>query len=152
MWQWYGHFTFRLGNTKHGSVHPEKADKLFRKWLDELNIKIFGRNYKKKADKGVLVARSTEIGGKGGLLHFHVIIGRVPADVQRMEWKETWNDLAGFARIYQYDRNLGGAHYLSKSAYAWKRGEIDFIGPWSKIKSIMGESYGIPEIFVVDVS
>lgn len=147
VWQWYCHFTFRHGTTKHGSIHPEKADKLFRHFLDQLNTDIFGRNYKKKLSKGVLVARSTEIGGKGGLLHYHALIGRVPESVKRVEWKEVWNGLAGFARIYSYDRKQGGAAYLSKSAYAWKRGEIDFIGPWAHINGILTESYRTPEIF-----
>jgi hypothetical protein len=95
------------------------------------------------------VARSTEIGGKGGLLHFHGLIGRIPDRVQRLEWKENWNDVAGFARIFKYDPSLGGASYLSKSAYAWKRGEIDFIGPWQHAEKIMRESYRVPEIFAV---
>jgi hypothetical protein len=117
--------------------------------LDQINKEIFGRNYKKRSDQGALSARSTEIGGKGGLLHFHGLIGRIPDRVQRMEWKENWNGLAGFARIFKYDPDLGGAAYLSKSAYAWKRGEIDFIGPWRHVEKIMRESYRVPEIFAV---
>jgi hypothetical protein len=65
-----------------------------------------------------------------------------------MELKEKWNDLAGFARIYKYDRSLGGAAYIAKSAYAWKRGEVDFLGPWGSIKSIMRESYQVLPLFV----
>ena len=75
LWNLYGHFTFRLSNTKHGSVHPEKANKLFMHFLDDINKDSFGRNYKQRADKGSLVSRSTEIGGKGGLLHYHALIG-----------------------------------------------------------------------------
>jgi len=152
LWSWYGHFTFRLEDTKHGSTHPEKADKLFNRYLDSLNIEIFGRNYKKKIDKGVLVVRSTERGDKGGLLHYHALLGRIPDEIQRMYFKEFWNGLAGFARIFPYDKNLGGAAYLSKSAYAWKRGEIDFIGPWGRVDSIMKEyQYSIPERFANSV-
>ena len=148
-WKWYVTMTFRLGNSKSGSVHPERADKEFRHWLDRLNRQIFGRNYKKRKDTGTLVARSTEIGSRGGLLHFHGLIGRIPERIQRVEWKETWNDIAGFARIYAYDPMLGGAAYLSKAAYAWKRGEIDFIGPWDHVEKILRESYRVPEIFAV---
>ena len=147
MWAWYAHFTFRPGAAKSGSVHPERADVLFRRWLDLINRRIWGRNYKRSSTKGVLVTRSTEIGSKGGLLHYHALLGRVPADLRRVEWKEEWNEIAGFARIHAYDRSLGGAAYLSKSAYAWKRGEIDFIGPWDKVGAILGDSYGIPELF-----
>lgn len=154
MWNWYGHFTFRPGGTILGSVHPEKADKAFRHFIDIINKESFGRNYKKRADKGSLVARSTEIGGKGGLLHYHALLGHIPDKVSLLnkEYKEVWNGLSGFARIYQYDRSLGGAAYLSKSAYAWKRGEIDFIGPWGCVDKIMTESYAVPELFAVSVS
>jgi len=152
LWNWYSTFTFRLGNTKHGSIHPEKANKLFNHFLDDINKEAFGRNYKKRADKGALVARSTEIGDKGGLLHYHALLGHIPDRIRRMEYKEVWNGLAGFARIYPYDKKLGGAAYLSKSAYAWKRGEIDFIGPWSCIDKIMAESYQVPEMFVAEMS
>lgn len=154
MWNWYMTMTFRFENTKHGSCHPEKADKLFRHWLDDINKESFGRNYKKRADKGCLVARATEIGSKGGLLHYHALGGNLPSRISllNMEYKEVWNGLAGFARIYPYDRSQGGAAYLCKSAYAWKRGEIDFIGPWDCINKIMAESYSVPELFAVSVS
>jgi len=147
LWNWYVHLTFRPGQAKSGSVHPERADGIFKQFIDRLNIEIFGRNYKRKSDRGVLVARSTEIGGKGGLLHYHGLIGRIPERVRRMEYKEKWFSIAGIGRVYEYDPALGGASYLSKSAYAWKRGEIDFVGPWQHVQAVMTESYRIPEIF-----
>lgn len=150
MWDWYVHMTFRLGNTRSGSMGEERADVLYRRFLDQLNVEIYGRNYKRRSDRGVLSARSTEKGGFGGLLHFHGLIGRVPKRIQRVEWKERWNGLAGFARIFKYDPSLGGAAYLCKAAYAWKRGEIDFLGPWDHVESIMRESYRAPELFVAD--
>ena len=57
MWNWYGHFTFRLENTKHSSVNPEKEksyavrpyckkacisyNKLYNKDVKESNVIIF---------------------------------------------------------------------------------------------------------------
>jgi hypothetical protein len=148
MWSWYGHFTHRAATDRGygGSVHPEAADKRFRKFLKELNTRIYGRRYANKRNKGVLVARSTEMGGRGGLLHYHALLGGIPQEVRRFDLMDLWNEIAGYARIYEYDRNLGGAAYLSKSAYAWKRGEVDFIGPWHAIDEIMQESFGVPEI------
>jgi hypothetical protein len=147
LWDWYIHLTFRPGQAKSGSMHPERADGIFKQFIDRMNIEIFGRNYKRKSDRGVLVARSTEIGGLGGLLHYHGLIGRVPDRVKRMEYKEKWFSIAGIGRVYEYDPKQGGASYLSKSAYAWKRGEIDFMGPWQHAQAVMTESYRIPEIF-----
>lgn len=147
LWSWYCSFTFRPALNKSGSVHPEKADKLFSRYINNLNCQIYGKKYRKYPMKGVLVARATETGDKGGLLHYHALIGHLPEDVNRMAWKESWNDMAGFSRIFPYDPSLGGVHYMAKSAYAFKRGEIDFIGPWERISQIMQESYQVPEIF-----
>jgi hypothetical protein len=149
MWDWYVHLSFRPGRAKSGSIHPERADGLFMQFIDRLNKEIFGRNYKRHSDRGVLVARATEIGGIGGLLHYHGLIGRIPGRVRRLEWKEKWFLISGIGRIYEYDPKQGGAAYLSKSAYAWKRGEIDFIGPWHCVEKVMTESYRVPEIFAV---
>lgn len=149
LWDWYVHLSFRPGRARSGSVHPERADGLFMQFIDRLNKEIFGRNYKRHSDRGVLVARATEIGGIGGLLHYHGLIGRIPERVRRLEWKERWFEISGIGRIFEYDRNLGGAAYLSKSAYAWKRGEIDFIGPWQHAEKIMAESYRVPDLFTV---
>ena len=150
LWNWYAHFTFRKeSSTKHGSVHPEKADRMFHRYLIDLNRHVFGRHFDRNPTKGVLVARSTEIGGQGGLLHFHAILGRIPDAVRRMEWKENWNGLAGFARIHAYDPKQGGAAYLSKSAYAWKRGEIDLIGPWQHLGEIRLSILTSPGFFAV---
>jgi hypothetical protein len=150
-WSWYGHFTFRKGTTKHGSVHPEKADKMFRFYVNRLNERIYGRRFRNR-NQGVLVARATELGEKGGLLHYHAVLGMIPRELMRMEWKEEWNEIAGFARIFAYDRNLGGVHYLSKSTYAWKRGEIDLIGPWEYAGVNIAESLQIPQAFAVGIS
>lgn len=126
MWTWYGHFTFR------GYPHPESADKVWRKYVGDLNRQIFGKNFWKRKDEGVTWARGLEY-QKRGSLHYHAIIGCVPDEVNtdlfRLAYKETWNELAGFARVYPYERNKGAEFYMSKSAYAWKRGEIDLGGP-----------------------
>jgi hypothetical protein len=66
-----------------------------------------------------------------------------------MEYKEVWHDMAGIARIYPYDPSGNGALYIAKSAYAFKRGEIDFIGPWGFVDQIMKESYSVLDLFAV---
>ena len=46
-----------------------------------------------------------------------------------MDYIDKWYELAGLARIYNYEQGKGAEFYMSKSAYAWKRGEIDLSGP-----------------------
>lgn len=145
LYAWYCHFTFRPGQSQRGNIHPEKAEKQFKTFTHKLNQDIFGRNYERRKKDGVLIARATEYGEKSDFLHYHAIIGRVPDRVRRLDYKEEWFGSSGIARIYQYDKSQGGAAYLSKSAYAWKRGEIDLIGPWQHLDAILKGSY-IPSI------
>jgi hypothetical protein len=117
-WNWYGHFTFR------DYPHPETADKAWNKFIHLLNRDCFGHYYWKDKSKGVTWARGTE-DQKRGAIHFHAIIGNIPDRVDRMKYKEVWFDMAGISRIYAYEKQRGAEYYMSKSTYAWKKGEID---------------------------
>lgn len=130
-WSWYGHFTFRdskpdaIGLRKF--VHPESALKVWDGFIHQLNKEIYGNRYYKKKGIGVTWARGTEFQNRGAI-HYHAIIGKVPDTVRRMEYVDLWNRMAGFSRIYAYQHGKGAEGYLSKSCYAWKRGEIDLGG------------------------
>ncbi len=129
-WAWYCHLTFR------GDPHPEAADKAFKKWIHKLNREIFGVRYWKEKSKGVLSARATELQTRGAI-HYHCLIGRIPDHIKRLKYMDLWNELAGYARIYPYKKDKGAEYYLSKSAYAWKHGDIDLFGPfdsWQPLK------------------
>lgn len=54
---------------------------------------------------------------------------RFMSSIRRMDYVDEWNRVAGFARLYAYEAGKGAEHYLSKSCYAWKHGEIDLGGP-----------------------
>ena len=132
-WNWslYGHFTFRDRVDDSGLrkfVHPEAACKIWDKFIHQLNKEIFGNRYYKRKKDGVVWARATEFQIRGAL-HFHALIGCVPDRVRRLDYVDFWYALAGFARIYKYEPGKGAEGYLSKSCYAWKRGEIDLGGP-----------------------
>jgi hypothetical protein len=133
-YHWYGHLTFQ------DDTHPEQADKLFMLWVHILNRKIYGSNYWKDQSKGVYWARGTEY-QKRGVIHYHFIMGLFPRDTAlnmtlskystmdkktlRLNCKEKWYELAGIARIYPYLASRGAEYYMSKSSYAFKRGQID---------------------------
>lgn len=131
-WQWYGHFTFRDRNADASGlrrfVHPEAALKIWDGFIHQVNREIFGNRYYKRKKDGVTWARGTEFQVRGAI-HFHAIIGRVPDSVRRMDYVDYWFKKAGIARLYKYEQGKGAEGYLSKSAYAWKRGEIDLGGP-----------------------
>lgn len=73
-------------------------------------------------------ARGTEF-QRRGTIHFHALIGRVPRDIDRFKYMQIWFMLGGIARIFKYEEGKGAEFYMSKSTYAWKRGEIDLGGP-----------------------
>lgn len=124
-WSWYGHFTFR------DYPHPESANKAWNLFTHKLNRKIFGVKYWKHPERGVTWARGTELQGRGAI-HFHAILGRIPKDVRRLAWMDEWYELGGISRIFPYEENRGAEYYMSKSTYAWKRGEVDLGGPLSQ--------------------
>lgn len=131
-WAWYGHFTFRdilnpYTGLKH-HVHPETAVKTWGKFIHTLNRQVHGVRYWKRPNQGVVWARGTELQNRGAI-HFHALIGGVPETVRRLDYMDLWDKMAGFARIHAYEHGRGAEGYLSKSAYAWKRGEIDLGGP-----------------------
>ena len=117
-WYWYGHFTFR------GYPHLEAGNKIFRKFINMLNYACEGRNFWKRPEKCVTWVRSTEYQSRGSL-HYHSIIGNITAPLNRFQYMDIWHELAGYARIYHYEKDRGAEFYLSKSSYAWKQGEID---------------------------
>lgn len=124
-WSWYGHLTFR------GYPHPETACKTYDLWVHKLNRYLFGCKYWKHAEKGITWARGTELQRRGSI-HFHLIAGRIPGDVNRFHWMDEWFKLGGISRLYPYKVSKGAEYYLAKSTYAWKRGEVDLGGPASQ--------------------
>ena len=109
-----------------GSCHPERADKIFRKALDEINKAIWGKRYKKQYRKGVIVARAVEKGKKGGLLHYHAVMGRVPDYLNCEFLEKVWQDVGGgFCRIEKVKSPKDVVQYMAKGSYLFKHGEID---------------------------
>ena len=140
-WNWYGHFTFRgddpaLKKGHGGFPHPEAAGKTWMLFIHKLNRESFGVRYTKHKEKGVIWARGTEY-QKRGAIHYHALIGNIPDSVRRMDYVDLWHSLSGIGRIYAYEKDRGAEFYMSKSSYAWKRGEIDLSGTMK---------YHIPEL------
>ena len=118
-WNWFGTFTFKK------ITHPEAANKVWMKFTHQLNREIFGCRYTKRKGEGVIWSRGSEFQNRGAL-HYHALLGLIPDRVRRLDYLDYWHNLAGFARIYPYEPGKGAEQYISKSAYAFKKGEIDF--------------------------
>jgi hypothetical protein len=119
-WAWFATLTF------HKEVHPEQANKRFKRWIRHLNENLYGKRFREK-HLGVLWSKAIEY-QKRGTLHFHALMGpELLKDVNHFEYMNLWyNKGNGFARIYPYDPEKA-EWYVSK--YVVKGGEIDIFLP-----------------------
>ncbi|GAH90472.1 unnamed protein product [marine sediment metagenome] len=123
----FGHLTYKQPVTKTG------ADRDFNRFVRGIDEKCFGRRYRERG-KHITFARGVEYQIRG-VLHNHVLLGLTgdlsPFDIIRL-WERIGSLVeidgvlqprTGFARVYEYDPNLGGSHYVSK--YAVKGGTVE---------------------------
>jgi hypothetical protein len=120
-WQWFVTLTFR------DIVHPEGADKRFRLFVSLINQALFGRRWAAKG-QGIQRVRALEL-QRRGVIHFHALFAGVQ-DLRRLTWMDTWDELAGFARIEPIGSSTAVRWYVSK--YVSKGGELDLGGPLVK--------------------
>ncbi|MBA7680746.1 hypothetical protein ES703_89067 [subsurface metagenome] len=119
-WQWYITLTFK------DIIHPEQADRCYRKFVRINNERIYGKRYI-RYHKGITWARGLEY-QRRGVIHFHALFSGLPSYWENGEhrkramkdWERT-ADKCGFARIYPYKK--GACAYISK--YISKGGELD---------------------------
>ena len=115
-WQEYVTLTFKE------EIHPEQADKYFKRWIRQINEINFGTHYRKHG-YGITWARGLEF-QRRGVIHFHALLSGLSKDFSRFLamylWEKT-GDNCGIARIYPYVQ--GACPYLAK--YVGKGGEID---------------------------
>jgi len=121
---WWVTLTFR------GPVHPESALKCLGRWEHKINRKVYGVRYGRRGE-GISSIVAIEY-QKRGVLHFHALTAgtKLPArrgivsapptapwihlrkdgvrEFRRMTAMDSWNDLAGIARIYPFRRGGGG--------------------------------------------
>lgn len=137
-WEWYATLTFAR------SVHPEIANKAFMRWIHAMNLELFGKNYRKRKNRGVRWIRGKEHQARN-VIHYHCLMSGGVYKLRRLSWMDYWCDgfpVAsetesgyrgytqhfpggnGYARIVPYDVRKGAGYYISK--YLTKGGEIDF--------------------------
>ena len=118
-WDWF------MSVVPNDIIHPESFDKLWDVTIHHLNRTIYGKNYWKDKRKGVFWAIGKEYQRRGAI-HGHALIGGVPDYISRNQIYNFLRDHgAQFSKIEDYQKDCGADYYMSKSTYAWKRGEID---------------------------
>ena len=120
--QWFCTLTFTE------EVHPERAAKLFRLFIRQLNKKLYGSHFERRGHLGVFWVLAWEY-QKRGVLHFHALVGDVEdlnARARRLDWMDIWHGFgppAGFARIEDIKSQEAVRNYVTK--YVTKGGQID---------------------------
>lgn len=106
-WQWFATLTFR------GAPSSSKADRLFRKWIDEVERAVGTASF--------CWFRVAEHGAYGDNLHFHALIGGL-REPSKWDWLFRWEELAGEAQISYFVAFGGATSYILKSL----RPDVDF--------------------------
>ncbi len=120
--------------TSEDPIHPESLDKLSNQIIHKLNRGIYGQNYYKIPNVGVLVAKAIEM-QKRDVLHSHMLIAGVPKHFYRKDlWRFIWEKKGCVNKVEQYDSRLGAGYYLSK--YVAKEANIEMYGNTSLVAHV----------------
>jgi hypothetical protein len=112
--------------TSEDPIHPETLDKLSNQIIHKLNREVYGQNYYKTPNVGVLVAKAIEM-QKRDVLHSHMLIAGVPEHFYRKDlWRFIWEKKGCVNKVEKYDSKLGAGYYLTK--YVAKEANIEMYG------------------------
>ena len=91
-----------------------------------LNREVYGQNYYKTPNVGVLVAKAVEM-QKRDVLHSHMLMAGVPEHFYRKDlWRFIWEKKGCVNKVEKYDSELGAGYYLSK--YVAKEANVEMYG------------------------
>jgi len=109
-WDWWVTLTFR------DKVITKTANRKWNRWL---------RGLENELNDELGYFRVTELQKRRQVLHFHALMLNMQG-LRRLTWMDEWNRIAGYARIYPYDKTRGAHYYLckyiSKELSAYKLG------------------------------
>ncbi|MHB8425767.1 MAG: rolling circle replication-associated protein [Gammaproteobacteria bacterium] len=107
------------------SVHPERAFKTWRYWVNQLNRRVFGRHWQGTEHRGVFWVRAAEFQARG-VIHYHALMSAyvdLNTLARRLDWMDRWLELAGFSKIEASVDQTATVKYVTK--YVVKGGDID---------------------------
>ncbi len=123
-WQWFGHLTFET------CLSLDYAQRAVGRFFNELSRRQWGRNYWKRPHEGLYAFVAFER-QKRGDWHAHFLAAGT-REMRRLHAMDIWSKRHGYARIYAYDPERGGAAYAVK--YATK----EFDGDWTLVGHLRG--------------
>jgi hypothetical protein len=125
-WEWSLDLTFR------GIVHPEEADKRFRRFVPRMNRDAYGSRWRERG-WGFRWARGSEYQRRGAI-HFHVLMTAVgltrPRRLRPRTWMKIWHKLGGYGKVRKLESlwdEMTARRYLCKGVP--DRGEVEIGGP-----------------------
>ena len=125
--EYWGHLTYKNAEEIPAHHAEDIVARRFRYFTGEINKRLYGKRWIRKG-AGVWGAIATEK-HISGYPHHHFIMGGegLRAGLRRLEIKDMWGNLFGFARVWDY-QGEAAARYITK--YVTKGGQVDvFAGP-----------------------
>jgi len=110
-------------------IHPEQADRRYKRFIRSINESLYGRRYRERG-KSIYWVRALEF-QRRQVIHFHALLGGGVYKLHRLRTMQLWESEKGngMARIEKYNPTLGARHYLSNYVSKRKGGEIDLFIP-----------------------
>jgi len=111
-------------------IHPEQADRRFKRFIRSINESLYGRRYRERG-KSIYWVKALEY-QRRGVIHFHCLLGGGVYKLHRLRTMQLWESEPGngMARIEKYNPMLGARNYLSKYVSKGKGGELDIFIPY----------------------
>jgi len=111
-------------------IHPEQAERRFKRFIRKINESLYGRRYREKR-KSIYYVRALEL-QRRGVIHFHCLLGGGVYKLHRLRTMQLWESEPGngMARIEKYNLTLGARNYLSKYVSKGRGGELDIFIPY----------------------
>ncbi|MCK4321181.1 hypothetical protein KAX08_01525 [candidate division WOR-3 bacterium] len=105
-WQYFVVLTFE------DSIHPEQAEKYYRRWIRKINEEVYGKRYRRH-HKSITWVRGIDY-QRRNVLHFNALFSGLPEDwgnFRAMYLWENMGDKCGFARILPFKK--GACAYVA---------------------------------------
>jgi len=111
-------------------IHPEQADRRYKRFIRKINESLYGRRYREKG-KGIYWVRALEL-QKRQVIHFHALLGGGVYKLHRLRTMQLWESEPGngMSRIEKYNPALGARRYLCKYLQKSKGAELDIFIPY----------------------
>jgi len=133
------------------SIHPEQADRRYKRFIRKINESLYGRRYREQG-KGIYWVRALEY-QRRDVIHFHALLGGGVCKLSRIALTDMWKSEKGNGHtwIEKFNPLKGATRYLSKYVGKSKAGEVDLFIPYT-LKRHFGIEEDVNNTFDFQVS